>query len=182
MTIEERNEWIMNNRALIKFYISPWLHYPNYEDYLQEAYLAAIKALDRTQGDVNYGYMGKCVKGGVMNYIHQVEEYTQPKNWGYRSEKYKLPLSLNNKIEDKDGETFEMNEFVGGLDKGFEDVIAKVDIDRLISKLKKPKKIKAMEMLADGYSRYEVAEEMGVTHQYVALVVKELKKIREEQM
>lgn len=76
LSIEERNQIVLNNAKLIPYIIKRYIHIspsnPNYEDLVQEGYIALIKAVERFDPDKGFkfsSYASSLIFGYLQCYI-----------------------------------------------------------------------------------------------------------------
>ena len=141
MTLEERNDWIVQNLGLIRFFLRDFRTYGNYEDIIQEGTIGAMVALDRMEGEVKKEYVRKYVIGYVRHSFGAIVHV--PKHININIE----VLSLN---YDYDSDRNAADYLVSGYER-YNDVITKVDFENALKHLK-PNKREIAEMYSKGFT------------------------------
>lgn len=176
MTVEQRNKWLIENERFIHKVCQPYRYRYDYEDVIQEAFIGAAIALDRS--DESRGE--KAIRQFVAHYIDgYVKNNVIKKTCSLHIPRYAWDngvrfASVSIEWEYESEESFE-SLFLKQDEVGYEEVEIMADFRSAISKLPEKVQNTAM-MLVEGYERKDVAAVDGCTRQNINQRVKQIQE------
>lgn len=160
MTVEKRNDWIIQNMKLIHHILKPYRGNKDYEDIVQQGIVGAICALDnldeREQGQM--AYIGKYVTGYVKRMNEEQLVHVPQHKRDVKPEVLSLDYDYGAGHEKLKLEAIEVENYA--------DVETMVDFENAIANLNDRRTDIAL-MLIDGYNSREIGEKLGCSTQNI---------------
>lgn len=166
MTREERNKFVEENMGLVHYWLRSFKDIPHYEDIYAYGIIGLIDALDRTKEKVNLGYLKKYVIGYATRYSQKYcssMSKSLPYDGGYERVDC---LSLDMQMVDGKEDSATYGEMLVDDSNPYDDIITVYDFENLLYE-KKIKNPEAYLLLAQGYDRKDVAEELDISYERV---------------
>lgn len=176
MTVEQRNKWLIENEKFIHKVCQPYRYRYDYEDVVQEAFVGAAMALDRS--DESRGekairqFVAHYIDGYVMNNVIKKACPVHIPRYLYDKGARVDVLSIEWEYEDE--ETFE-SLYLGYNEPGYEEAEVLTDLQNAISGLSE-KLQKTAFMLYEGYSRKDIAEQDHCSQNAIYLRIQDIKR------
>jgi RNA polymerase sigma factor (sigma-70 family) len=175
VTVEERNEWIVDNQRLIHKICQKWRYRRDYEDIVQTAFVAAIKALDRSQKGCDdkalRGYISLYIEGHVMNYCIKKDcIVTLPRYYYDKGVRLEV-MSIDYEYNKQDFEEL----YLSDNENGYEVVDVMTDFENAISGLDDHLK-RTARMLAAGYERKDIQKVEKCSQQAISLRIQKIRR------
>ena len=174
MTRQERNSFVESNLGLVHHWLRKYSSLPYYEDLVQHALIGLIEALDRTEGNINQGYLKRYVCGKAINYINKGESLVYKINPGKGTYERIECNSLDMPISTEEDSITFGDTIVDECDI-YEDIITAIDFENYINSSKVKYKENLM-LFLEGYDRTEIAKDAGVTYETLRQQLKKLHK------
>lgn len=185
MTIEERNEFIVQNKGLVHHLLKPWRDKHNgifdYDDLAQVAYEQMIKCANTWNPEVSKftTYACKSIIGAVRTFIMKNcssltvgrDAYYDDEDFGYCD-----IISLNQRINDDNGDG-EQSDIIGVDDTSFDTVELVYTVQQICNKMfRKPGKAYNTWLLRNvyGYSQTEIGKMFGVQQSIISRYMRKI--------
>lgn len=164
MTREERNKFVEENLGLVHYWLKKYQDCSNYEDLVGYGIIGMIDALDRMEGEIiNSGYLKRYVVGYVTRLNIKNEEPIYKVNPGkgiYEKVDYcSLDLPVG-----EDGKNDCLGDFITDEKQTYNDVITYCDFENELNRVCNKHKEEMM-LFLEGYSRTEIAKEIGLSYE-----------------
>ena len=174
MTVEERNNWIVENERFVHSVCQKYRYRYDYDDIIQEAFVGAMDALDRIDADKDdkliRAYVSSYIDGYVRNNIIKKACILHIPRYAWDA-----GVSFNTiSIEwEYDGEDSYESMYLPYEETGYEEAEVMTDFMSAISKLSEKVQRTAI-LLSQGYERKDIAEMDHCSRQAINLRVKAL--------
>ena len=192
MTIEERNEFIVENYKLVYHLLKPWRDQHNgiwdYNDLMQIGFEQMIKCANTWDPEVSKftTYACKSIICAVRTFIRKNCSPLTVGRYAYYDDEdfgYCNTISLNQQINDDNGED-EQSDIIGANDTSFDTIKLIYTVQQVCNKIfRKPGKAYNVWLLKNiyGYSQIEIAKMLGVKQpiisRYVTKINNKLKEV-----